>query len=58
MLLRVLLPLALIVIAAFAVLSGLVHLTVGAIKILFGVLVVLLVISVVTGRRRAGPDGR
>lgn len=54
MLFRVFVPLILIAIAAFAVVGGIVHLTVGAIKLLFGVLVLILVVSMFAGRGRTG----
>ena len=49
---RLLVPLILLVIAAGAVASGIVHLTVGALKLLFAALVLLFLLSLVTGPRR------
>ncbi len=51
-LLRFVVPLILLVIAVVAVASGVVHLTVGLLKLLFGGLILLFLVSLVTGRRR------
>jgi len=49
---RIILPIVLGVVAIGAAFSGILHLTIGTVKLLFAAIVVLVIISLVAGRSR------